>query len=233
MQTFDALTGRHGVLRFRPTPVAPEQIDRVLRAAIAAPSPANTQPWALVVVTDPALARQVAHYLMGTQERFVFRELLQLPEDFIAHLMRLYAEFDQAPCFIVICRQQRANLAPPQYAAMIRDWDMCALGALMANLMAQATDLGLGTRYFGGMLMESGGESLKALLGIPDDVEVVAVTPLGYHDEAAKARPAQTLETHTGFERGDKYKLAALLSGKLPLDEVVSWDRYGNRGAPS
>lgn len=227
METFDAITARHGVLRYKPTPVEPEKIERVLQAAIAAPSAANTQPWEFVVVTEPGLARQVAEYLMRTQEEYVFRRLLETPEPFIARLMGLYDEFTNAPCFIVLCRHQRVDLAPPEYAPVIRDWDLCSLGAAMANLMAAATDLGLGTRWFGCMMIDESSAPLKQMLNIPDEVEVVAVTPLGYHDELPKERPVQPLAVLTDFRRGDKYKLAALLKGKVALEDVVHYNGYG------
>jgi nitroreductase len=230
VETFQALTGRHGVLRYRPMPVEPEKIERVLRAAVAAPSPANTQPWEFVVVTEPELARQVAGYLVRTQEEFVFRRMLGTPEAAIGRLMRLYDEFANAPCFIVLCRHQRADLAPPEYAAVVRDWDLCSLGAAMANLMAAATDLGLGTRWFGNPMMNRGGRPLRRMLNVPDEVEVVAVTPLGYHDEPPKQRPVQPLEALTGFRRGDWPKLAALLKGKVALKDVVHYNGYGDTG---
>lgn len=226
METFQAITSRHGVLRFKPTSVEPAKIERVLQATIAAPSPANTQPWEFVVVTEPGLAQQVAEYLVHMQEEHVFRRLLGTPEDFIARLMRLYDEFVNAPCFILLCRRQRVDLAPPEYAAVVRDWDLCSLGAGLANLMAAATDLGLGTRWFGSPMMDD--EPLKQLLGIPDRVEVIAVTPLGYHDEPPKERPIQPVEALTEFHRGDKHKLAALLKGKLALEDVVHYNGYGS-----
>jgi nitroreductase len=220
VETFQAITSRQGVLSFRPDPVEREKIERVLQAAIAAPSAANTQPWEFVVVTDPELARQVTDYLLRTQEEYVLRRLLEAPEPFIAHLMGLYEGFENVPCFIVLCRHQRVDLAQSAYAALVREWDLCSLGAAMANLMAIATDLGLGTRWFGNAMME-GGTGLKQLLGIPEELEVIAVTPLGYHDEPPKDRPVQPLDTLTGFRRGDKYALAALLKGKVALEEVV------------
>jgi nitroreductase len=230
VEAFEAITGRHGVLHYKPTPVEPEKIERVLQAAIAAPSPANTQPWEFVVVTEAGLARQVAEYLVRTQEEFVFRRLLETPEDFIAQLMRLYYEFINAPCLIALCRHQRADLASPEYATVVRDWDLCSLGAAMANLMAAATDLGLGTRWFGCMMIDESSAPLKQMLNTPDEVEVVAVTPLGYHEEPPKERPIQPLEALTGFRRGDKRKLAALLRGKLALEDVVHYNGHGGIG---
>lgn len=229
METFQAIMGRHGVLRYKPMPVEPEKIEQVLRAAVAAPSTANTQPWEFIVITEPELARQVAEYLVRTQKECVFRRLLGTPEAFIARLMHLYDEFVNAPCFIVLCRHQRAALAPPEYAAIVRDWDLCSLGAAMANLMVAATDLGLGTRWFGNPMLDNGGASLKRMLNIPDEVEIIAVTPLGYHDEPPKERPVQSLEALTGFCRGDKHKLAALLRGKLALKDVMHYNEYDGR----
>jgi nitroreductase len=203
------------------------QIEQVLRAATAAPSPANTQPWEFVVVTEPALAQQVAEYLIFTQEEYVFRRLLETPEPFIGHLMGLYDDFARAPCFIVLCRCQRADLTAAPYAAAVRDWDLCSLGAAMANLMTAATELNLGTRWFGNPMLNS--EPLAQMLEIPDHVEVVAVTPLGYHDETPKSRPVQAIGAHTGFRRGDKHRLATLLDGRLALEDVVRYNRYGSR----
>lgn len=229
MDAFEAITTRQGVLRYHPTPVAPEAIERVLRAAVSAPSPANTQPWAFVCVTEPDLTRQVAEALVRAQREDVFGRLLETPEPFADRLMRLYDELPNAPCFIVLCRHRRVVLAPRAHSATIRDWELCSLGAAMANLMAAATALGLGTRWFGSVMIEESGAPLRELLSIPDDVEIVAVTPLGYHDEPAKNRPVQPVEALSGYRRGSKESLAALLDGKLPLEEVVHRNGYGRR----
>lgn len=227
MDAYEAITRRHGVLRYDPTPVEPEKIERVLRAAVAAPSPANTQPWAFIVVTQPELIREVAQVLLRAQREGVFGRLLEAPAPFVDRLMRLYDQLDSAPCFIVVCRQRRVDLAPPAYGATVRDWELCSLGAAMANLMAAATAQGLGTRWFGSVMMEGWGAPLGELLGIPDGVEIVAVTPLGYHREPPKARPVQPVEALTGFHRGSKARLAALLEGKLALENVAHYERYG------
>jgi nitroreductase len=225
MDTFQALHGRQGVLHFHPDPVPPEMIRRVLKAAITAPSPANTQPWEFIVVDDPELTRATAQTLVQTQEEFVFRHMLDTPEAFTQDLMGLYADFEQVPCFIWICRHQRVDLAPPALTSLIRAWDLCALGAAMGNLMTAATALGLGTRWFGNPMLNP--DPFRTLLQVPEKVELIAVTPLGYHDEPPKVRPVQSREALTGFQRGDKYKLAALLQGKLPLDEILHRNRYG------
>lgn len=226
MDALEAIHARQGVLRFRPDPVPRELIDAVLNAAAAAPSPVNLQPWAFVVVTEPELTCRVARYLVEVQEQRVFDELLEMPSTYTERLMALYEGFERTPCFIFVCLQPKARFAQPQHEAVLRQWHLVSLGAAMENLMIAATALGLGTRWFGGFALDEGGVVLKALLGIPAEVEIVAGTPLGYHDEAPKTRPPQERAALTDFRRGDSRALGRLLRGKLPLDEVVHRERW-------
>ena len=108
----------------------------------------------------------------------------------------------------------------------MRQWYLVSLGAAMQNLMVAATALGLGTRWFGGFALDNGGAALKEMLGIPEGVEIIAATPLGYHDEPPKPRPVQDLADVYGFRRGDSRALGRLLRGKLALEEVVHRDRW-------
>lgn len=226
MDALEAIAGRHGVLRFRPDPVAPAAIEAVLAAAAAAPSPVNLQPWAFVVVTEPALTRQIAAYLVEVQEARVFTELLDLPESYTARLTSLYEGFDRTPCFVLVCLDPKAGFARPEHEATLRQWYLVSLGAALQNLMVAATALGLGTRWFGGFALDNGGAALKELLGIPAGVEIIAATPLGYHDEPPKPRPAQVRADVSQFRRGDSRALGRLLRGRLALEEVVHRERW-------
>jgi nitroreductase len=226
VNAIDAIHARQGVLRFRPDPVTRDAIDAVLAAAAAAPSPVNLQPWAFVVVTERERTRGVARYLVDVQEKRVFDELLDLPAAFTGRLIGLYEGFDRTPCFIFVCLQPRVEFAKIEHQAILREWQLVSLGAAMENLMIAATALGLGTRWFGGFALDEGSTALKEMLGIPTGVEIVAGTPLGYHDEEPKPRPEQELAALAEFRRGDSRALSRLLRGRLPLDAVVHRERW-------
>jgi hypothetical protein len=178
------------------------------------------------VVTDPALARQIARYLVAVQEACVFTDLLSLPESYTARLMDLYEGFDRTPCFVFVCLEPKVDFARPEDEAVLRQWYLVSLGAAMQNLMVAATSLDLGTRWFGGFALDDGGVALKEMLGIPEGVEIVAATPLGYHDESPKPRPTQDRADVYGFRRGDSRALGRLLRGKLALEEVVHREHW-------
>ena len=50
---------RRSIRRFQDKPVPRELLDELLRAAMAAPSAQDNRPWEFVVITEPALRRQI------------------------------------------------------------------------------------------------------------------------------------------------------------------------------
>ncbi len=59
----------------------------------------------------------------------------------------------------------------------------------MEHLVLAATDQDLGTCWIGWF----DEEKAKKALGVPKDMRVVALTPLGYPDEKPEARPRKSL----------------------------------------
>lgn len=225
VNAIDAIHARQGVLRFRPDSVPREVIEAVIAAAAAAPSPVNLQPWAFVAVTEPEMTCRVARYLVEVQERRVFDEFLEMPAEYTERLMALYEGFERTPCFVFACLQPKADFVKPEHAGVLREWHLVSLGAAMENLMIAATSLGLGTRWFGGFALDEG-DALRSMLRVPDGVEIIAGTPLGYHDEPPKPRPAQELSGVAEFRRGDSRGLGRLLRGRLPLEALLHWQRW-------
>lgn len=56
----DAIFHRTSIRRYTDQPVTDEQLERLLRAAMAAPSACNQQPWEFYVVTDKELIARLA-----------------------------------------------------------------------------------------------------------------------------------------------------------------------------
>ena len=56
----NAIFKRTSVRNFKPDAVEPEKIEKLLRAAMAAPSAGNQQPWEFVVVSDPETRAKLA-----------------------------------------------------------------------------------------------------------------------------------------------------------------------------
>jgi len=91
---------------------------------------------------------------------------------------------EQAPSIVVAC-------ADPKKSGVKRDqaYYLLDIGIAMEHLVLAATDLGLGTCWIGWF----DEQKAKVALGVPKDVRVVALTPLGYPDEEPEARPRRSL----------------------------------------
>jgi nitroreductase len=221
MDAIEAINRRQGVLHYRPEPVEQEKIHTVLQAAISAPSPLNLQPWSYLVVTDPRMTGQLGQYLRRVQAELLYGGLLGLPQEYTDRMLGHYSQLERVPCFILACLEPKAHFAAEADQANLRDWYLLSIGAAMENLMVAATALGLGTRWFTGFALDEEGQALKRLFGIPEGVDVIAITTLGYHDEPPKARPEQELAALMGLQRGDGEGLARLFAGRLPLSAVL------------
>lgn len=65
MQTWDAIRARRNVRRYRPDPVADEDLNRIVEAAWRAPSARNEQHWDFIVVTDRDQLQQLSTVWRG------------------------------------------------------------------------------------------------------------------------------------------------------------------------
>lgn len=66
-----------------------------------------------------------------------------------------------------------------------RTKDIQAMGACIQNMLLEAHSLGLGAVWLGEIIKSD--ESIRGLLGLGDDLELMAVIALGYPDEKPKS----------------------------------------------
>jgi nitroreductase len=71
------------------------------------------------------------------------------------------------------------------------------LGIVMDHLILAATDEGLGTCWVGNF----DAAAAREVLGLPDDVEPIAFTPLGYPDDEPRTKKRRPLAELVRYER--------------------------------
>jgi nitroreductase len=170
METMTAIKTRQSVRRFTDKPVEQAKLENVLEAFRIAPTWANLQCCSLVVVTDQD-AREKLSELACMESYFS-------PLGYKANPAQ--KGIAQAPVVLVAC-------ANPEKSGSLHDqpYYMTDLGIAAQNLMLAAHDQGLGT-VFVGVYDES---EVKKLLGIPAEIKVVGIFPLGYADAELKGGP--------------------------------------------
>lgn len=157
VDVMDGIKGRRSIRRYKPDPV-PEEILRALLEAVRwSPSWANTQCWQVIVVRDPKIKSELATTLNKTNPA--------------------RSSITVAPIVLVLCgRKGISGFYKSQATTVKGDWLMFDTGIAMQNLCLAAHSLGLGTVVIG--LFDH--KKTEEILGVPHNVEVVAMTPLGY-----------------------------------------------------
>ncbi len=181
MDVFEAIRRRRAVRRYSPDPVSREDVHTILDAANWAPSAMNRQQWEFLVVTGKKIRE------MGESYRAIIEEYTKnwdpsplrgslSREEFI----RFAGSYGRAPAVIVVLTEMSDS----------RDLSKANLesaSAAMENLLIAATALGLGTCWMTGPLRDE--QALREILAIPNDREIVAVTPLGYPEGTPNDQP--------------------------------------------
>lgn len=77
-------------------------------------------------------------------------------------------------------------------------WHVVDLTIAFEHIVLAATNFGLGTCWIGRLGFD---ETIKEVLGVPDHMKVVAVTPLGYPDETPTPKTRKSLSEIVHYEK--------------------------------
>ena len=204
MNLFEAMYSQLGITRYRPDPVPKEAIDKIIDAATQAPSGGNRQHWEFIAITEPEVIAQV-----GNVYREVWLERMGPqpgPDETPAYRSARYLanHMPEVPAMIMACVDHDQGYVPRSPGQPIdKGLYGSSIWPAAQNLFLAARALGLGTRLT--TAHDRGEQRIKDILGIPDHVETVMLTPLGY-------------------PRGSFGPMR-----RRPAKEVTSYNRYGNR----
>jgi nitroreductase len=156
---------------FTTDPVGDDDLARVLEAATHAPSAENAQPWAFVVVRDPATRAAIDELTRrvwdGGGRRHAERSL---PAPLFAGVDAfLSAGYGGAPVLVVVAGDGRTGAGSPVLAASV--FPACQ------NLLLAAGALGYGSAMT--TLAAQVPDALAAIVGLPERVRPFAVVPIG------------------------------------------------------
>jgi 5,6-dimethylbenzimidazole synthase len=204
---YDVLYRRRDTRReFTGEPIDPAVLDRVLRAAHAAPSVGLSQPWDFVLVSDDRVRREFRDHVLA--ERGVFQASLDAERAAVFDRIKIEGVLESSLGIVVCYDPERGSPAVLGRHA-IADAGLYSVCLAIENLWLAATAEGLGV----GWVSFYREDFLRRLLGVPAGVRPVAWLCVG----GVRDLPdVPDLERHGWRER-------------LPLDEVVHHERYGQR----
>ena len=149
---------RTSIRKYKDQPVEQEKIDIMLKAAMAAPTAVNLQPWHFIVIDD----KNTLKLLSGQQP-------------------------NNAPLMIAVCGDTNKTTMPDGKGKLPDFW-VQDVSAATENLLLAAHALGLGAVWTGVFPAMDRVAEVANVLNCPKNIVPVAVVRVGYPDEAPQPK---------------------------------------------
>nr|MBC7244081.1 nitroreductase family protein [Chloroflexota bacterium] len=170
MDLWTVIARRCSIRRFTSEEVSASTVQKILEAAIRAPSAGNRQPWHFVVVRRAAVKEALAQAAYG--------------QDFVA----------EAPVVIVVCAEPERSAL--RYGARGRDlYCLQDTAAATEHILLAATALGLGCCWVGAFDEKAAARALA----LPSQFRPIAMVPIGQAAEPMARTPRRPLSEVTSY----------------------------------
>ena len=195
MDLFEAIYTARAIRRFKPDPVPDEVITKVLDAAIRAPSGSNEQSWEFIVVKDASQRKKIGDVYRkgGNILMALYANRIKPPhmsqetyDKLMSSAMYLLDHMADAPVLLLACLKQTPPAGPPPQfppdaAAGLKN--MARMGGssiypAVQNIILACRAFGLGTVLTTIHMFYE--DEVKAILGLPPEVQTYALMPIGY-----------------------------------------------------
>jgi nitroreductase len=165
MDVFEAVKGRRSVRAFKRDDVSFEDVEKVIDAAMWAPSAGNIQPWEFVIIRKSDTKKRLA--TAAWDQAFV----------------------EEAPVVIVVCANE--NRSSKRYGNRGKTlYCLQDTAAAIQNIHLAAYSIGLGTCWVGAFKEED----VRRITNVPQGVRPVAIIPVGYPARLASPRSKRPMD---------------------------------------
>jgi len=171
---------------YLPEPIPEAAVERILDAGCSAPSGANQQPWHMIVVDAPETKRDIRVACERADVTFHENAPAEVRRWMTEHSITTDKPFlTDAPVLIAVFYDPKAPYA------------LHSVWIAVGFMLLQATREGLGSLPY-----TPSGASVKALLDVPDRLQLAAILPIGFSRDTTR-------------------------QSRKPPPETQSWNRYG------
>jgi nitroreductase len=201
MDLFEAMETQRAIRRLKPDPVPEELLLRLVHYATRAPSAGNAQLWRFLIVTEQADREFLGDVVRRAFEPRIAPEPAADDNSPAARGTRTFRDFalhfERVPAAVLCCCED----GYPSFEEPQRIFTWSTIYPAVQNLLLAARALELGAAFT--TFQIAGEPEIKERFGIPEQVFVGAVVPVGYPE--GKYGPLS----------------------RVPVEEVTYWDRWG------
>ena len=184
MDIYEAIRNRRSHRLYRPDLPPREVLERVIEAALWAPSGMNLQAWEITVMAGKVRNEFVALCSQAITHLLPIMQKAQVPEKGQQLVMKFFKDLGGAPVVLAVTIDK--NPLDPSNNANLQSG-----AALMQNLLLAAHAEGLGSCWMTGVAFVE--QEILDFLGKPNQ-QLLAITPMGYSAKEPPAPPRKPRE---------------------------------------
>jgi nitroreductase len=204
---FETIYSLRSIRRLKPDPIPEDTLRKIVEAGIHAPSGGNRQDWGFILVREPELKRFIRDRYRDTQKKLQAGRppLSELPPDRQRAMKagaHLSEHMHEAPVLLLACSLKEY----PPWTQNPRASTATVHGSIypaVQNILLACRAFGIGATLTTTHCFFE--EELKQKLGVPENMEISALLPLGY----PKGKLGKTT--------------------RKPVEEVLYWDKWGKK----
>jgi nitroreductase len=181
-EILNTLKKRRSVRQYRPQQIEDKELEKILEAAIYAPTGRNEQPWHFTVVQDPVLIKEISDGAKKVMTESGMEWLVQLGsvEDFNI--------FHRAPTAVIVAGKKEATTP------------LIDCSAAVQNMLLAAESLDIGSCWIGFAKFYFLNPENMRKFNIPADHEVYFGVSLGYKVRKNPPAPERNKEVFSYFK---------------------------------
>jgi nitroreductase len=187
----ELMQSRRSIRKFLPKLPERAILEKLIEAAVSAPSASNKQPWRFLIVLNPDIKARMAAAVRDAVDRVAAHIEPQFEAGFRAY-GDYFTRFETAPVVIVplyrpltlLSSMVGPDLLPNDRRNVIcmeEQSGLVSASLAVENLLLAAHEMGLGASGLTGPLIAA--DELREILSVPSGWNIVALIALGYPDE--------------------------------------------------
>jgi len=179
MELDECIAGRRSIRSYEDKAVPGEVINKILNAAVRAPSGMNSQPWHFTIIENKMIIG-----MLSKRTKELVLEKMPLPEDLKSSFKSdRDVVFYGATLLILISVKRKEETW--------RSVNLLDCGLAAENMFLAAYQAGLGSCFIGFAALLNYDVKMLADVGIPEDHELVAPLIFGYPSETPSPEPRE------------------------------------------
>jgi len=203
----DLIKSRRSIRSWQDKEVSPELLLEAIELATHAPNGGNQQNWRFYVIVNKDVIISIADAVQTISENIASWPEAKEFEDQVKKIVEKSSLFRSAPAIIAVATKRyqspvdkilAARGTTDAKGAQIRQWRndvhsaIQSAAAAIAYLLLILHQMGLGAIWMTGPMQAKG--EIETILKVPDDMNLLALIPVGYPDEYPSTKERKPVE---------------------------------------